>query len=103
MENVAFLGSDKAKPEIATTSINWEVISQLLLRPRTLVKNGIRAPSIRGAHSGFKAYGKPTKENKPIVERSISASRSQALKVPNDNSSGRPLTKPRIKTNRSRF
>jgi hypothetical protein len=70
-------------------------ISQLRLRPSNLVIKGSESRSTKGAHIHLKPYTNPTQLRKPIVLRSIPASRKRKLKVPNTSNNGRPAENPK--------
>jgi len=70
-------------------------ISQLRLRPSSLVIKGKDSLSTKGAHTHLKPYTNPTQLKKPIVLRSIPASRKRKLKVPNTSNNGKPAENPK--------
>ena len=67
------------------------IIIQDLLLP-TLFEN--KAVSSIGAHKNFKAYGKPTNANNPIVVLSMPTSANQVPKVAEVRRRGSPEKKP---------
>ncbi len=69
--------------------------SQLRRRPSRRVSTGIGMRSTSGDQTHLKPYASPTQLKKPIVVRSMPASRSQKLRVPKTSNRGRPAEKPR--------
>ena len=70
---------------------------QDLLLPIFLDSKPNRATSNKGAQKNFRAYGNPTKANKPIVVLLIPKSASHIPKVEEVKSKGRPEKKPTCK------
>jgi hypothetical protein len=79
----------------ASMMVTWEARSQLRRRPSQRVKKGSGMRSTNGDHTHLKPYASPTQLKNPIVVRSIPASRSQKLSVPNTNNKGSPAENPR--------
>ena len=69
--------------------------NQLRRLPSSGVNSGKGKRSTKGAHAHLKPYASPTQLRKPMVERSIPASRSRKLSVPNTSKSGKPAENPK--------
>ena len=89
------LGSFSAMPMSPTITTPCASSSQPRRRPSKVVSGGSGSRSTSGAHTHLNAYARPTQLRKPMVARSMPASRKRKLSVPRTSSSGNPAEKPR--------